>query len=46
MLSQLAKDVARVNDAGAANSGPVVGVALSLLRNYDPFQAPTHFKVK
>src|SRR6266480_3971089 len=42
---QLAKDVARVNDAGRGKFLSVVGVALSLLRNYDPFKAPTHFRL-
>src|SRR4051794_25019667 len=42
---RLAKDVARVTDAGRGKFLSVVGVALSLLRNYDPFQAPTHFRL-
>jgi len=42
---QLAKDVARVNDAGRGKFLSVVGMALALMRNYDPFQAPTHFKL-
>ncbi|MBZ5592114.1 MAG: radical SAM protein [Acidobacteriia bacterium] len=42
---QLAKDVARVNDAARGRFLSVFGVALSLLRNYDPFQSPTHFKL-
>ncbi len=43
---QLAKDVARITDAGRGKALSGVGVALSLLRNYDPFKAPTHFKVQ
>jgi len=43
---QLAKDIARVNDAARGRVLSVVGMALSLMRNYDPFQSPTHFKLK
>jgi tetraether lipid synthase len=42
---QLAKDVARVNDAGRGKFLSVFGMALALVRNYDPFRAPTHFKL-
>jgi 7,8-dihydro-6-hydroxymethylpterin dimethyltransferase len=42
---QLAKDVARVNDAARGKFLTVVGMALALMRNYDPFQSPTHFKL-
>ncbi len=42
---QLAKDIARVNDAARGRWLSVVGVTLALLRNYDPFKAPTHFKL-
>ena len=42
---RLAKDVARVTDAGRGKFLSVVGVALALLRNYDPFQAPSTFKL-
>jgi uncharacterized radical SAM superfamily Fe-S cluster-containing enzyme len=42
---RLAKDVARINDAARGRFLSVLGVSLSLLRNYDPFQAPTHFKL-
>ena len=42
---QLAKDVAQVNDAGRGRFLSVSGMALSLMRNYDPFKAPTHFKL-
>jgi len=42
---QLAKDVAVVNDAGRGRFLSIVGMALALARNYDPFQAPTHFKL-
>ncbi len=42
---RLAKDVARVNDAARGKFWSVVGVSLALLRNYDPFQAPSTFKL-
>ena len=42
---QLAKDVAQVNDAARGKFLSVVGMALALMRNYDPFQSPTHFKL-
>ena len=42
---QLAKDIASVTDAGRGRFLSVFGMALSLVRNYDPFQAPTHFKI-
>ena len=42
---QLAKDLRRVNDAARGQRLSVIGMALSLARNYDPFQAPTHFKL-
>jgi uncharacterized radical SAM superfamily Fe-S cluster-containing enzyme len=42
---QLAKDVMQINDGGRSKKMAMLGVSLSLLRNYDPFQAPTHFKL-
>jgi hypothetical protein len=42
---QLAKDIARVNDAARGKFLTVLGMALCLMKNYDPFQAPTHFKL-
>src|SRR5579883_74036 len=42
---RLAKDVARINDAARGRTLSVLGVSLALLRNYNPFQAPTHFKL-
>jgi uncharacterized radical SAM superfamily Fe-S cluster-containing enzyme len=42
---RLSKDVARVNDAARGKFLSVVGVALSLLRNYDPFKSPRHFRL-
>ena len=42
---QLAKDIARVNDAARGRVMSALGMALALVRNYDPFKAPTHFKL-
>lgn len=42
---RLARDIARVNDAARGRFLSVLGMALSLMRNYDPFQAPTHFRL-
>jgi uncharacterized radical SAM superfamily Fe-S cluster-containing enzyme len=42
---QLAKDVAQVNDAGRSKGLSVLGMTLAVMRNYDPFKAPTHFKL-
>jgi hypothetical protein len=43
---QLAKDVARINDAARGRKLSVLGVSLALLRNYNPYNAPTHFALK
>jgi uncharacterized radical SAM superfamily Fe-S cluster-containing enzyme len=42
---QLARDLARVNDAARGRFLSVVGMALALMKNYDPFQAPKHLKL-
>ncbi len=42
---QLAKDIAKVNDASRGKFLTVVGMALCLMKNYDPFKSPTHFKM-
>jgi uncharacterized radical SAM superfamily Fe-S cluster-containing enzyme len=42
---QLAKDVAVVNDAGRGRFLSVFGMALALMRNYDPFKSPSEFKL-
>jgi uncharacterized radical SAM superfamily Fe-S cluster-containing enzyme len=42
---RLAEDLKTVNDAGRGRVLSIVGMALSLMRNYDPFKAPTHFKL-
>jgi len=40
---RIAKDVAKVNDAGRGKLLSIMGMALALGRNYDPFKAPKHF---
>src|SRR5579864_9146129 len=42
---RIAQDVAKVNDAGRGRFLSVVGMALALAKNYDPFKAPKHFKL-
>ncbi len=42
---QLAKDISRVNDAARGKFWTVVGMALALIKNYDPFMSPRHFKM-
>jgi hypothetical protein len=44
-MGQVAKDLAKVNDAARGKTMSIIGLALSLMRNYDPFQSPTHFKI-
>ncbi len=42
---QLAKDIAKVNDAARGKFLTAFGMALCLMKNYDPYQSPTHFKL-
>ena len=42
---RLAKDIERINDAARSKKLSVMGVTLALLRNYNPFNSPTHFKL-
>jgi 7,8-dihydro-6-hydroxymethylpterin dimethyltransferase len=42
---QLARDIQQVSDAGRSRFWSVFGMALSLMRNYDSFKSPTHFKL-
>jgi hypothetical protein len=44
-LDSLAKDLSKVNDAARGKFLSVVGMALALVKNYDPFKSPTHFKM-
>src|ERR1700761_1415377 len=42
---QLAKDIAKVNDASRGKVLTIAGAALALIRNYEPKNAPTHFSI-
>jgi uncharacterized radical SAM superfamily Fe-S cluster-containing enzyme len=42
-VDRLAKDVEKINDAARGKFLSVFGMALAVLRNFDPFQATTHF---
>jgi uncharacterized radical SAM superfamily Fe-S cluster-containing enzyme len=42
---QLARDLMKVNDAARGKWLSVAGMALALVKNYDPFQAPKHFRL-
>jgi 7,8-dihydro-6-hydroxymethylpterin dimethyltransferase len=43
--NQFAKDVARINDAARGHFWSMMGMALAVAKNYDPFKSPTHFKM-
>jgi uncharacterized radical SAM superfamily Fe-S cluster-containing enzyme len=40
----IAKDIAKVNDAARGKWLSIIGMTLALLKNYDPFKAPKHFR--
>jgi len=40
----IAKDIAKVNDAARGKWMSIAGMTLALLKNYDPFKSPRHFK--
>jgi uncharacterized radical SAM superfamily Fe-S cluster-containing enzyme len=42
---QVARDVMRINDAARGRFLSMLGMALALVRNYDPFRAPKHFRL-
>jgi 7,8-dihydro-6-hydroxymethylpterin dimethyltransferase len=42
---QLAKDIAKVNDAARGQFLSGLGMALCLMKNYDPFRSPTHLRL-
>ena len=43
---RLVKDIANINDAARRRRWiNIVGISLALLRNYNPFKSPTHFKL-
>jgi uncharacterized radical SAM superfamily Fe-S cluster-containing enzyme len=43
---RLAEDVKTLNDAARGRFLSGLGMALSVMRNYNPFKAPTHFTLK
>ncbi len=43
---RLAEDVKKLNDASRGRFLSGLGMALSVMRNYNPFKAPTHFTLK
>jgi uncharacterized radical SAM superfamily Fe-S cluster-containing enzyme len=43
---QFSKDLAKVNDAARGRFLSLVGGGLALLKAYDPYQAPTHFRLR
>jgi 7,8-dihydro-6-hydroxymethylpterin dimethyltransferase len=42
---QLAKDIAKINDAARGKLLSGLGMALVLAKNYDPFKTPKHFRL-
>ncbi|HKD90307.1 MAG TPA: radical SAM protein [Terriglobales bacterium] len=44
-LDQLAKDVAKINDAARGKFLSSLGMALAIVRNYDSFKTPTYFSL-
>ena len=43
-IDRFAKDVASINDAARGKFLSIFGMALAVLRNYDPFKSTTHFR--
>src|SRR5205085_6850589 len=39
------RDIAKVNDAARGRFLSIVGMALAVMHNYNPFKAPTHFRM-
>jgi hypothetical protein len=44
-LDQLARDVSQLNDAARGRFWSSLGMALAVMRNFDPFQTTTHFSI-
>jgi uncharacterized radical SAM superfamily Fe-S cluster-containing enzyme len=42
---QLAKDVQKITDAARGRKLSLLGMALAVMRNYDPFKTTTHFTI-
>ena len=43
---QLAEDVTKITDAARGRFMSALGMGISVIKNYDPFKAPTHFTLK
>ncbi|WP_035957805.1 radical SAM protein [Bryobacter aggregatus] len=43
--TQFMKDVAKLNDAARSKFWSLFGVSIALIRNYNPYAAPTHFRI-
>jgi uncharacterized radical SAM superfamily Fe-S cluster-containing enzyme len=43
---RLAADVKKINDAARGHVLSCIGMALAVMRNYNPFKSPTHFTLK
>ncbi len=43
--TQFMKDIAKLNDAARSKFWSLFGVSLALIRNYNPYAAPTHFRI-
>ena len=44
-VERFSQDIVRINDAARGKWASILGGALALLRNYDPFKAPTHLTI-
>jgi uncharacterized radical SAM superfamily Fe-S cluster-containing enzyme len=44
-VDSLAKDIAKVTDAGRGKFLSGLGMALAVMKNYDPFKTTTHFRI-
>jgi len=44
-VDQLAKDVQKITDAARGRTLSLLGMALAVMRNYDPFKTTTHFTI-
>ena len=44
-LDRLATDIQKINDAARGKFLSVLGMVLAVMRNFDPFQTPTHFSL-
>ena len=45
-VERLASDVTKINDAARGKFWSMLGMALAIARNYDPFQSPRHFSIR